>query len=126
MARRSSRWDQSGGATPVAGTMTPGGGITPGGGVTPGGIGGDTPKLGSKWDDETPRAGGFGAGDTPAGRKKSRWDQVKFFLGEGRGGGRGLFDACLRRWTIDHTSLWRSTDEERLVNVRTRGYLDYV
>lgn len=63
MTRRSSRWDQSGGATPVAG------------GATPGGIG-DTPKLGSKWDDETPRAGGFGAGETPSGRKKSRWDQV--------------------------------------------------
>lgn len=50
--------------------------MTPGGGVTPGGIGGDTPKLGSKWDDETPRAGGFGVAETPSGRKKSRWDQV--------------------------------------------------
>lgn len=65
ISRRSSRWDQSGGATPIAG------------GITPGGIGGDTPKLGSKWDDETPRAGSFGVGDTPAGRKKSRWDQVQ-------------------------------------------------
>lgn len=60
------------------GGMTPGG-MTPGG-MTPGGIG-DTPKLGSKWDDETPRAGGFGPGETPSGRKKSRWDQV----GEGEG-----------------------------------------
>lgn len=75
MTRRSSRWDQSGGATPVAGGLTPGGGMTPGG-MTPGGIG-DTPKLGSKWDDETPRAGGFGVGETPSGRKKSRWDQVR-------------------------------------------------
>lgn len=71
VARRTSRWDQSGGATPVAGGVTPGGG-----GVTPGGIG-DTPKAGSKWDDETPRAGGLGAGETPSGRKKSRWDQVR-------------------------------------------------
>lgn len=68
VTRRSSRWDQSGGATPVAG------------GATPGGIG-DTPKLGSKWDDETPRAGGFGAGETPSGRKKSRWDQVGGWVG---------------------------------------------
>ncbi|CAM9498712.1 unnamed protein product [Ectocarpus sp. 6 AP-2014] len=66
VTRRSSRWDQSGG-----------GGVTPmAGGVTPGGVG-DTPKAGSKWDDETPRAGGgFGAGETPSGRKKSRWDQT--------------------------------------------------
>ena len=69
VARRSSRWDQSGGVTPVAGGITPG--------MTPGGVG-DTPKAGSKWDDETPRAGGFGAGETPSGRKKSRWDQVGF------------------------------------------------
>eukprot|EP00903_Cladosiphon_okamuranus_P007767 g7522.t1 len=60
VARRSSRWDQSGGVTPVAGGVTPG----------------MTPKAGSKWDDETPRAGGFGAGETPSGRKKSRWDQT--------------------------------------------------
>ena len=76
VTRRSSRWDQSGGATPVAGGITPGG-LTPGG-LTPGGVTpgmGDTPKAGSKWDDETPRAGAFG-GETPAGRKKSRWDQV--------------------------------------------------
>lgn len=68
VTRRSSRWDQSGGVTPMAG------------GVTPGGVG-DTPKAGSKWDDETPRAGGFGAGETPSGRKKSRWDQVGGWMG---------------------------------------------
>lgn len=80
VSRRSSRWDQSGGVTPVAGGVTPG--------VTPGGVG-DTPKAGSKWDDETPRAGGgFGAGETPSGRKKSRWDQV---------GGPFLYDFLLVR-----------------------------